>query len=48
MSYINAHIYYFNENKKIVNTIDTLGGSQQVTFLTEKSSYKNIYLVKIT
>ena len=33
MSNIRANIQYFDDTEKVVNTIDTLGGSQQVTFL---------------
>ena len=40
MSNIRAHIQNFNQSEKVVNTIDTLGGSQQVTFLTEKGYIK--------
>lgn len=43
MSNIRAHIQHFNESEKVVNTIDTLGGSQQVTFLTEKGLYKILF-----
>ena len=43
MSNIRAHIQHFNESEKVVNTIDTLGGSQQVTFLTEKGLYKVLF-----
>ena len=37
---IRATIQNFDNTEKVVNTIDTLGGSQQVTFLTEKGLYK--------
>jgi prophage antirepressor-like protein len=40
MSNIRATIQNFDNTEKVVNTIDTLGGSQQVTFLTEKGLYK--------
>jgi len=30
----------FDKSEKVVHTMDTLGGSQQVTFLTEKLLYK--------
>lgn len=43
MSNIRAHIQHFNESEKVVNSIDTLGGSQQVTFLTEKGLYKVLF-----
>jgi len=43
MSNIRAHIQNFDKSEKVVNTIDTLGGSQQVTFLTEKGLYKILF-----
>jgi len=43
MSNIRAHIVNFDNTEKVVNTIDTLGGSQQVTFLTEKGLYKILF-----
>lgn len=43
MSNIRAHIQHFDKTEKVVNTIDTLGGSQQVTFLTEKGLYKVLF-----
>ena len=43
MSNIKAHNQHFNKSEKVVNTIDTLGGSQQVTFLTEKGLYKVLF-----
>ncbi len=43
MSNIRAHIQHFDKSEKVVNTIDTLGGSQQVTFLTEKGLYKILF-----
>jgi prophage antirepressor-like protein len=43
MSNIRAHIQNFDKSEKVVNTIDTLGGSQQVTFLTEKGLYKVLF-----
>ena len=33
---IGSTIQNFDKSEKVVNTIDTLGDSQQVTFLTEK------------
>ena len=43
LSNIRANIQFFDETEKVVNTIDTLGGSQQVTFLTEKGLYKVLF-----
>jgi prophage antirepressor-like protein len=43
MSNIRATIQNFDNTEKVVNTIDTLGGSQQVTFLTEKGLYKVLF-----
>ena len=30
----------FDESEKVVNKVDTLGGTQDVTFLTEKGLYR--------
>ncbi len=43
MSNIRPHIQHFDKSEKVVNTIDILGGSQQVTFLTEKGLYKILF-----
>ena len=43
MTNIRATIQNFDDSEKVVNTIDTLGGSQQVTFLIEKSLYKVLF-----
>jgi prophage antirepressor-like protein len=43
MSNIRSHIQHFDKSEKVVNSIDTLGGSQQVTFLTEKGLYKVLF-----
>jgi prophage antirepressor-like protein len=43
MSNIRATIQNFDESEKVVNTIDTLGGNQHVTFLTEKGLYKVLF-----
>ena len=40
---IRATIQNFDDSEKVVNSIDTLGGSQQVTFLTEKGLYKVLF-----
>ena len=40
MTNIRATIQHFDESEKVVNTIDTLGGSQQVSFLTELGLYR--------
>ena len=43
MTNIRATIQQFDDSEKVVNSIDTLGGSQQVTFLTEKGLYKVLF-----
>jgi prophage antirepressor-like protein len=43
ISNIRTSINDFNESEKVVHTMDTLGGSQQVTFLTEKGLYKVLF-----
>lgn len=43
MSNIRATIMEFDDTEKVVNTIDTLGGTQQVSFLTEKGLYKVLF-----
>jgi prophage antirepressor-like protein len=43
MTNIRATIQNFDDSEKVVNSIDTLGGSQQVTFLTEKGLYKVLF-----
>jgi prophage antirepressor-like protein len=43
MSNIRATIQNFDTTEKVVNNIDTLGGTQQVTFLTEKGLYKVLF-----
>lgn len=43
MSNIRATINDFNETEKVVNSIDTLGGQQSVTFLTAKGLYKVLF-----
>jgi prophage antirepressor-like protein len=40
---IRTTINDFNNTEKVVHTMDTLGGSQQVTFLTEKGLYKVLF-----
>jgi prophage antirepressor-like protein len=40
---IRTSINDFNNTEKVVHTMDTLGGSQQVTFLTEKGLYKVLF-----
>jgi len=40
MGNIRSTIQSFDETEKVVHTMDTLGGSQQVTFLTEKVPIK--------
>jgi len=36
MANIRSTIQNFDKSEKVVHSMDTLGGSQQVTFLTEK------------
>ena len=36
LSNIHASIKDFDETEKVINSVYTLGGNQQVTFLTEK------------
>ena len=43
MSNIRANIQNFDETEKVVHTMHTLGGDQQVTFLTEKGLYKVLF-----
>lgn len=40
---IRATIKDFDEFEKVVNTIDTLGGPQEVTFLTEAGLYEMLF-----
>jgi prophage antirepressor-like protein len=40
---IRSVIRDFNDSEKVVHTMHTLGGSQQVTFLTEKGLYKVLF-----
>ena len=42
MSNIRATIQHFDNTEKVVNRVDTRGGNQKVTFLTEKGLYKTI------
>jgi prophage antirepressor-like protein len=43
MGNIRSTIQNFDKSEKVVHSIDTLGGSQQVTFLTEKGLYKVLF-----
>ena len=36
---IRTTIHHFDDTEKVVHTMNTLGGSQSVTFLTEKGHY---------
>ena len=40
---IRTSINDFDETEKVVHTMDTLGGTQNVTFLTEKGLYKVLF-----
>jgi len=43
ISNIRTSINDFDETEKVVHSMDTLGGNQQVTFLTEKGLYKVLF-----
>ena len=43
LSNIRATIIDFDESEKVVSIVDTLGGAQEVTFLTEKGLYKVLF-----
>ena len=43
LSNIHASIKDFDETEKVINSVYTLGGNQQVTFLTEKGLYKVLF-----
>lgn len=43
MGNIRTSISTFDNTEKVVHSMDTLGGSQQVTFLTEKGLYKILF-----
>lgn len=43
LSNIRATIIDFDESEKVVNKVDTLGGAQEVSFLTEKGLYKVLF-----
>jgi prophage antirepressor-like protein len=43
MGNIRTTIQHFDDTEKVVHTMDTLGGSQTVTFLTEKGLYKVLF-----
>ena len=43
LSNIRMSIADFDESEKVVSTTDTLGGTQDVTFLTEKGLYKVLF-----
>jgi len=43
ISNIRTSIQLFNDTEKVVHTMDTLGGTQEVTFLTEKGLYKVLF-----
>lgn len=45
MTNIRSTIQNFDKSEKVVNTIDTLGGSQQVTFLTEKELGEKLAII---
>ena len=43
LSNINKNIVDFNESEKVITSGETLGGNQQVSFLTEKGLYKVLF-----
>jgi prophage antirepressor-like protein len=43
MGNIRTSLQHFDETEKVVHSMDTLGGSQQVSFLTEKGLYKILF-----
>ena len=43
ISNIRTTIQHFDKSEKVVHIMDTIGGSQQVTFLTEKGLYKVLF-----
>lgn len=43
MTNIRATVQNFDNSEKVVNSIDTLGGSQNMIFLTEKGLYKVLF-----
>jgi len=43
ISNIRTSIQLFNDTEKVVHNMDTLGGTQDVTFLTEKGLYKVLF-----
>ena len=43
ISNIRTTIQHFDKSEKVVHSMDTIGGSQQVTFLTEKGLYKVLF-----
>jgi prophage antirepressor-like protein len=43
MGNIRTTIQHFDKSEKVVHTMHTLGGDQQVTFLTEKGLYKVLF-----
>ena len=40
---IRTTIHHFNDTEKVVHSMDTLGGTQQVSFLTAKGLYKVLF-----
>ena len=43
ISNIRTSIMDFDESEKVVHSMNTLGGNQEVTFLTEKGLYKMLF-----
>ena len=43
MSNIHASLKEFDDTEKVINTIETPGGNQHVTFLTEKGLYELLF-----
>jgi len=43
ISNIRQNIQHFDDTEKVVHSMDTLGGNQETTFLTEKGLYKVLF-----
>ena len=43
MSNIHASLKEFDDTEKVINSIETPGGNQHVTFLTEKGLYELLF-----
>lgn len=43
LSNVHASVHEFDDDQKVLNTIDTLGGAQEVLFLTESGLYELLF-----